>query len=158
MAYAQGTTVSVIQSKADIERLLTKRKAKNFAAGSTETTAVVAFELDGRMIRIEFPMPHANDPAFKLTPTGRERKNEDAVGKALEDECKRRWRALLLILKAKLEAIESKISTTEREFLANIVVPGGKTLGDWAAPQIKAAYESGVNMPPLLPGTKGVQS
>ena len=150
MAYAQGTTVSVAKTKMDIEIFLKKRKAKNCAAGETGESGIIAFELDGRMIRIEFPMPHPNDPTFKLTPTGRERKNEDAVEKALEDERRRRWRALLLILKAKLEAIDSKISTTEKEFLANIVVPGGKTFGDFVGPQLKAAYERGVSMPPLL--------
>ena len=59
-------------------------------------------------------------------------------------------RALYLIVKAKMEAVEAGISTVEREFLYDIVLPDGRTAGEWLAPQIEAAYNSG-DMPALLP-------
>ena len=61
-----------------------------------------------------------------------------------------RWRALLLVIKAKLEAVTAGISTIETEFLANIVLPDNTTAGEWMLPQIDRAYRSG-EMPPLLP-------
>lgn len=57
-------------------------------------------------------------------------------------EVRQRWRALLLTVKAKLEAVECGISTLEQEFLAFIVLPNSMTLGDWimenALPQIRS--------------------
>ena len=57
--------------------------------------------------------------------------------------------ALLLVIKAKLEAVTAGISTIETEFLANIVLPYNTTAGDWMIPQIDQAYRTG-QMPPLL--------
>ena len=59
-------------------------------------------------------------------------------------------RALLLVIKAKLEAVTAGISTIETEFLANIVLPDNTTAGEWMLPQIDRAYCTG-EMPPLLP-------
>jgi hypothetical protein len=63
-----------------------------------------------------------------------------------------RWRALALVIKAKLEAVAAGITTVEQEFLAHIVLPDGHTtVGTWMAPQLAAAYDAGT-MPALLPG------
>ncbi len=58
---------------------------------------------------------------------------------------------LVYVLKAKLEAIDSQISTIEREFLADTVMENGMTVHEWAEPQLREMYLSG-RMPPLLPG------
>ncbi|GAG36103.1 unnamed protein product [marine sediment metagenome] len=63
---------------------------------------------------------------------------------------RQKWRALSLVIKAKLEAVESGISIFEEEFLAHIVLPDGRTIGDFMIPQIKTIYSSG-KMPKLLP-------
>lgn len=54
------------------------------------------------------------------------------------------------IIKAKLEAIDSGISTVEYEFFYDFVLPNGQTLGEYMAPQVASAYDDGI-MPPLLP-------
>jgi hypothetical protein len=56
-----------------------------------------------------------------------------------------------LLIKAKLEAVESEISTVETEFMTWMVLPNGETVGQWMMPQLEAIYQSG-KMPPLLPG------
>jgi len=66
------------------------------------------------------------------------------------DTCRQKWRALALVIKAKLEAVESGISVFEDEFMAAIVMPNGRTVSEEIRPRIAAAYESG-NMPALLP-------
>jgi hypothetical protein len=50
---------------------------------------------------------------------------------------------LLLVIKAKLESVENHIATFEEEFLANIVMPNDRVVGDLVAPLIERAYESG---------------
>jgi hypothetical protein len=63
---------------------------------------------------------------------------------------RQRWRALALVIKAKLEVVESGISIFEDEFMANIVLPGGDTVGDFRRLQIAEAYRIG-KAPDVLP-------
>jgi hypothetical protein len=72
------------------------------------------------------------------------------VDAAWEQACRQRWRALALVVKAKLEAVECGISTFEEEFLAWMMLPDGSTVGDRMLPQLETAYRTG-QMPPLLP-------
>ena len=67
-----------------------------------------------------------------------------------DQACRSRWRAILLIVRAKFEAIEAGITTFEREFLADTVLADGRTLSAYIEPQLKAMYSTG-NMPTLLP-------
>ena len=93
------------------------------------------------------PLPKIED--FSLTPTGRQRTDKSQYD-AWEQACRQRWRALKLVIQAKLEAVECGISVFEDEFMANIVLPGGQTVGDFMKPQIEAAYETG-RLPAMLP-------
>jgi len=68
---------------------------------------------------------------------------------AWEQACRQRWRALNLAILAKLEAVEAGITTFEEEFLAHLVLPNGKTVGQWAVPAVGKALSDG-KMPPLL--------
>ena len=52
--------------------------------------------------------------------------------------------------KAKLEAVESGIATFEEEFMAHIVMPNGKTVGEMALPLIESAYKTNKHVPLLL--------
>jgi hypothetical protein len=60
-----------------------------------------------------------------------------------EQACRQRWRALNLVVKAKLEAVESGIATFEDEFLAYTMLPGGATVGQWLTPQLDEVYRRG---------------
>jgi hypothetical protein len=60
-----------------------------------------------------------------------------------ERTCRQRWRALTFVIKAKLEAVEAGISEFESEFLANVVLPDGSSVGDFIRPQIERAYSEG---------------
>ena len=53
---------------------------------------------------------------------------------------------------AKLEAVVAGITTLETEFLANIVLSNGVTVGQLMSPQIEEHYQAG-KMPALLPGS-----
>lgn len=146
--YARDTSVSVQQSQLEMERTLERYGATGFMRGWDQQNAFVAFELKGRRIRFIVPMPDRGK--FATTENGRKRTSQNAMQAAWEQACRQRWRAFNLVVKAKLEAIDSGISTLEDEFMAFIQLPSGQTVGQWMQPQIEAAYQTGV-MPPLLP-------
>lgn len=150
MAYAEKTSVSVSKTKADIEDLIQKAGAGQFVSGYKENMAVIGFSLANRQIRFVLPLPDRQEQKFWFTPERRTKRSEKQAYEAWEQACRSRWRALYLIIKAKLEAVDSGISTIEREFFYDIVLPDGKTVGEFMAPQIETAYKTG-EMPPLLP-------
>ncbi len=127
--FASKTVVPVARSRQHIEELLTKYGADQFLYGWKEDSAVIGFRCKNRQIK------------FTLAIT----KEESAQSQ------RSKWRVLLLVIKAKLEAVESRVTTFDEEFLAHIVLPDGRTFGQFATPQIAAAYDQG-NMPALLPG------
>ena len=138
--YAARTGVSVEKSKGEIERVLSRYGADEFAYVVRQDCAKVAFVLEGRRIQFTLPLPSQNDPKFCKTPTGRFRapgeKTRAAALEAWEQACRQSWRALALAIKAKLEVVESGIATLEDEFLGYMVLPNGQTLSEWAVPQL----------------------
>lgn len=147
--YAEKTTVSSDRSRAEIERLLARYGATRFIYGWEEGRAVVGFTMNSRQVRFVLPIPDREAREFTHTPTGRLRSTK-AYEEAHEQAVRQSWRALALVIKAKLEAVASGIVTFEDEFLAHIVLPDGSTAGNWMRPQIRQAYETG-DMPRLLP-------
>jgi hypothetical protein len=152
--YAANTEVPVDRSKSEIESILVRYGADQFMYGWGQDGAIVGFRLNSRMIRIKLPLPSRDDPQFQMTETGRYRKSKDAMQTAYEQAVRQKWRALALVIKAKLEAIEAGISTLEDEFLANVLLPDGTTAGEFMQPQIKSVYQTG-KMPAMLPGLPG---
>jgi hypothetical protein len=145
--YASSTNVSSELSRLEIEKTLIRYGAENFAYATAQGKALIGFTMFNRQIKFLLPLPIKND--FALTPTGRER-TENSQYEAWEQACRQRWRALNLVIKAKLEAVECGISVFEDEFMSNIVLPGGQTVGDFMKPQIDKAYEIGLP-PAMLP-------
>lgn len=152
--FAAGTSVPVERSRGEIERVLVRYGATGFMYGWKDNAAVVMFEAQRRRVKFVLPMPRRDDPAFTQTATGRDRRNPEAASAAWEQAQRQRWRALALVIKAKLEAVESGIASFESEFLANIILPSGDTVGEFVGPQIEESYRTG-RMPPLLPAAKG---
>lgn len=152
MRYAKNTSVSADRSRAEIERVLEKYGAEQFAYGWENAKAMLGFKMKGKLIRFILPMPSIEEAS--TTPKGRKRRGQLAKARALEQERRRRWRAMALIVKAKLEAVSTGIVEFEQEFMAHIVLPNGRTAGEWALPQIEKAYQKG-EIPKLLPITTG---
>ena len=148
--YANDTSVPVERSKTEIERTLERYGAMSFMYGwdRASNAAVIAFEIEDRRVRIVVPMPKREQ--FIATATGRKR-SASVIDSEWEQGKRQRWRAMLLIIKAKLEAVEAGISTIEAEFLAHTLLPNNQTIGDWLAPQIEHVYRT-QQMPAMLPG------
>jgi hypothetical protein len=157
--YAENTGVPVDRSRAEIERTLSRYGAHAFGYATENNRAMISFKMKNRMVRFVLSLPPIED--YRKTPgRGRERFDSDTY-RNWEQACRQCWRALSLVIKAKLEAVESRISTLEEEFLAFLVLPDGKTVGQFMVPQVEAAYTTG-RMPKMLPeyaepgGNRGV--
>lgn len=138
MSYATKTLVSVGRSQEEIKKILSKYNATGFAYGEQGPLALVMFEMSGRRIKFILPMPQK--PSERAT---------QASIKTYEQLCRSKWRCLVLAIKAKLECVESGITTLEQEFMAHIVLPNGSTIGQAILPQLDQSYRDG-KMPPLL--------
>lgn len=132
MAFAHKTKVPVDRSRAEVEKLIHRHGCTQYATAIDYSTgrARIQFRAYGRIVRIEMDIP----------------KNEQAV--------RVKWRALVLVLKAKLESVVSKISTFEEEFMPFIVLPDDRTVGQYMTPAIAQAYKTG-KMPVALIGDGG---
>jgi hypothetical protein len=155
MSFAEGTMVPAERSRAEIEQMLRRYGASQFVSGWDHDRALVGFSAHGRQLRFVLAMPKPDEHRFTHTKRANalfeKRRNEQQARAAYEQEIRRLWRALALVIKAKLEAVESGIATFEEEFMPWVVLPDGSTVGQFMAPQIARAYESG-EMPKLLPG------
>lgn len=151
MSYAAETKVSVERTRGEIERTLKRYGATEFLNGWQQTRAAVGFVVKGRQYRLILPIPDVGE--FALTPTGLQR-SEGAAEKAHDQELRRRWRALLLVIKAKLEAVQSGITTFENEFGMHTVLTDGTTVAEHVMPAIEETYRTG-RVPQLLPPPRG---
>lgn len=158
--YAAQTTVGRSASIEEIERILTRYGASEFMQGWNQTQAVIGFVVHARQVKFIIPLPDREDPEFTLTPTTQRPRSADAAYAAFEQAVRQRWRALALVVKAKLEAVDAGIVTFEQEFMPFIVLPGtgGRTVAEFVAPAVEEAYRSGT-VPPLLglPGPKEIE-
>ena len=150
--YAEKTNVPSDRSRVEIEKTLTRYGANKFMYGWEESSAIIAFHMQERRVKFVLPLPSLLDSDICSTPTGKKR-TKDQVEVAYEQAVRQSWRALALVIKAKLEAVDTGITIFEDEFMAHIVLPNGDTVGDFMRPQIEKAYET-KKMPPLLPGVK----
>lgn len=126
--FAEDTKVPVGQTQGEVKDLLRKAGADRLAIYEDNKGSAVAFEIRGRMYRLDVPRKESKTP---------------------EQEERRMWRLTLLLVKAKLEAVREGATTIEREFLADTLMPDGSKLADWAGEQLAVAYQSG-KMPAAL--------
>jgi hypothetical protein len=128
--YAEDTKVPIAQSIAEIQKTVARYAGGQFIYAVGEDKIVVGFTKEERQVRFQVEQ-------------GSDAQNN-----------RRLARALLLVLKAKLEAVASGVSIFEDEFLANIVMPDGRLVAHHVRPRIANAYETGT-MPALLPDYSG---
>lgn len=152
--FAEGTDVSVSKTRAE----LTRFGADRIAVFTAAKEAAVVFEMKGRRLMFRLPLPDKGLPEFKSV-----RANNNPHSHAMRDltpeesaarwekACRQKWRALLLAVKAKLVSVEEGVETFDEAFLAQIVLPSGRTVGEESVPRITQMYKEN-KMQPLLPG------
>lgn len=147
--YAENTQVDQESTMRQIRDQLRKRKADGFMSGDEPGRAVIGFRHSGRVYRFDLPMPDLEE--HRKTQTGIRRTDSSTVA-AWQQECNRRFRALLATVKARLIAVDEGISTFEQEFgMETVMADGRTTVRQYLMPQLEEMHRSG-RMPPLLPG------
>lgn len=133
MPYAHKTQVPIDKTRLDIERLVRKYGAKAFSSSWLDAPspgrngkARVEFICQDRHIRLTIEVPPS------------------------EQTARGKWRVLLLMVKAKLVAVDSKVVTFEEAFFSDIVMPEtNKTVWETAREGVRLSYEKRKDQPLL---------
>lgn len=139
--YAEGTTVSVERSISELKRTCEKYGATNFGFLQGDASTAVFFKYEGRLYRLDL---HFQSSAKART---------QAEEKKLKAEERRKWRVLILTIKAMFESIENDVLEGNLLLQPFTVLPDNTVLGERIAATIEQAYLTG-NMPTLLLGGK----
>lgn len=117
-AYAATTKVPVAKTRLEIDTLLERIGAaqRGTYVDDDKNLAVVGFVLGGAKYRIDVPLP------------ARPRFSPDLSLAKHEQATRSRWRGVLLLLKAKIEAVRLGLTSFEKEFLADRVLGDGRTV------------------------------
>lgn len=143
--FAKSTDVPMEKSRAEIERVLAKYGADAFGYTLDGTAAKIAFRMAGRHFRFALTLPARDRWDFLHYKQGSTTflRAKGVPEKMWEQECRSLWRALLLVIRAKLEAIEVGITSLEDEFMAFMVLADGSTVGETMKPQLDEHYRLG---------------
>ncbi len=101
----------------------------------------IQFELSERLVRFRVSLP-----ALGETPQRNGRGTALPAGQRRERMLqmhRQRARALMLVIKAKLESVESGVETFEQAFLPNVVMADGATVYERISAPIALEYQNG---------------
>lgn len=153
MGYAATTSVSIERSRNQLEVLLRKHGATGIASVWDEEANRQYLEFKIRVVdvqrvcRLEVPLPDREE--YRYTDSGRTR-TEAQLDSVFDQAMRSRWRVMVLMVKAKLEAIDCGASVFEQEFLSAFVLDTGQTVGEVLIPNLPLALTGGT--PLALPG------
>lgn len=144
--YAETTSVPVDRSQSEVRAILDAQGCTKFGLmdDGPRTAIQAVLTKDGASVTLRFVLadPDKTDKEWRF-----------AVPEKIQQERRRRWRCLVVMLKAKFAAVESGIVTFQDEFLAHLVLPGGRTVGEWAGTEIGPAIAAGKMPSRLLLGS-----
>ncbi len=126
--------------------------ADGFMSSWEGTLSSIAFKYKGLEARITLAMPDRDSEEILYTPAKRLLRAVAEQERAYDQAVRQRWRALLLYIKANLEAIDSGIISFEQAFLPHFVLVDGRTVTDSLMPQIYSALEGKELLPMLSQG------
>jgi hypothetical protein len=149
--YASETEVPIERSKRQIEVLLQQQGAQAYHVGWDSGRDIIEFGWQGKQIRFVLRRYALKD--FEVSERGHYRTQRQRQ-QAFEQADRSRWRALYLVVRAKLEAVERGIAVFEEEFMAFIVVPGrNQTVGEILLPRIaEGRFDVGRALPEVTEG------
>jgi len=136
MAYGANTEVPFARSVSEIIGLLKKAGADQIAQIDTRQGFDLMFTMADRLVRFRVLFPDAAAIQKLCGP------RQDPA-RVAEQWRRQRGRALLLVIKAKLESVESDVETFEEAFLANVVMADGTTLYERVKQPIALEYQTG---------------
>ena len=128
--YAEGTAVQVQSSRGEISGILASHGCQRMAWGTEPSRDSLQFELDGKLFRFTITKPTVDDLKRMYREDGRDWSRVYDQQAKVDGEWRRRWRAHVLLIKAKLEFIDGGDTTLEREFLPYAVMADGRTVAE----------------------------
>lgn len=145
MAYAANTTVPLERSISEIIGMVRKAGAESIGQMQERDSFVIVFALADR--RMKFKVPLVTEYCGpSVAGNGR---RVDAAAR-IDQQNRQKGRALMLVIKAKLESVESGVETFEQAFLGNIMLADGQTVYENIAEPIAIEYQTGRANGPLL--------
>lgn len=146
--YAEGTDVPVERSRGEITGILAAHGVVRMGWASEPAGDQLQFELAGHVFRFSIRRPNLDDiqAAWRTEHPSRLARPPDWAA-TVTQEWRRRWRANVLLLKAKLEFADDERSTVLRELLPYAVLTDGRTLEE--------AIVAGDSKLPLLAARSG---
>lgn len=146
--YADDSKVPVERSEAEVKTVLRRYGCYDITTGEYQGQSFIVAHYVKRRIRITVNMPALTE--FQFNTAGNKRSQTQAQ-QGWSKEVRRQWRVLVLLLKAKFEAVHARPEIFDYEFLAYLVDPAtGRTIGEQIVPQIANAYEGHTNTPLML--------
>lgn len=148
--YADRTDTPIGRTKDEVERTVARYGGEqvSFVWLDRDTEAVL-FLLGG--YRVMLRVARLTEEEARAIPRASSRE----AYRTADGEHRRRWRSLLLRLKARLEDIADEGMAVEEALLPYLMLPDNSTVGDRAIPQIREARRSGEMPEMLVPGLPG---
>jgi hypothetical protein len=153
--FAATTTVSVEKSEVELKQTLRRYGVGDIATLSRPGLASVMFSKGERAVRFELEVPPLEDlmnawieqqyPSAARAGRVQKWHYEKAQPKAKtqwQQEEKRIWRVLIMVIKAHFEMAEE--TGFDTAFAANILLPGGETIAEYMLPRLDHARETGL--------------
>ena len=133
--YVRGASLSCSSLQMDIKQMLDGAGAHDCRITSEHGNGAVTFGFGDHQFRLVVPHPEPTDPP-RVPRHQPARRNINGQEHPADLEAARHsWRQLSLLIKAKLEAVAAGIVTFDAEFLGYMLMPGGGTVFQAAAPE-----------------------
>jgi hypothetical protein len=126
--YAEGTDVPVDRSRGEITGILAAHGVERMGWHTGPEGDELLFEIEGGQYRFSIRKPSLDDVKDQARLDGKDLRYIPDWNAKVAGEWRRRWRAHVLLLKAKLEFIDGGDTTVTRELLPYRVLKGGQTL------------------------------
>ena len=118
--YIRGASITASESQTEIQDMLAGYGATSLRCTREDRKATISFAADGRQFRIVLTLPRSADDPLKPPSTGH-------APKTAQESARQRWRALSVLIRAKLDAVASGIVTFDQEFLAYRIPTQGQS-------------------------------
>lgn len=155
MAYAEGTAVPVEKTVAEIVGMIRRNEGAQIAQLDEDQRYIIAFTMGSRQVRFTVGFESVDDERIRWRKTNgaaRTLRTAAQIREAWEGHRRQRMRALMLVIKAKLESVASGVETFEQAFLANVVTSNGRTVHERISDDLAIEYQQGCVRPLMIGG------
>lgn len=142
--YATDTDVPADRTIAQIKDFLRKGRAVDVASEEGDHGGAIRFTVSGRRYTFRVVYASLNDDRFQLTPTGKWRRTPAEAYKVWSQDCRARWRAVMMLVRYKWMVVEQGLAPFHREFLPYLLVEDGADFGDLVEPLVVRSLRAGV--------------